>query len=239
MTKKLLEIERKFAYSPSLRPLLLSNRGSPPFPSPPAITLKVFRDKYYDRSSILSKNNLWVRRRLYFPPTTHHWKTFPFNDEMKMKKGTWEAKQSLPGASASFAKTSYEETTDVARIREQVRALLPPMVSRRGVSSGDKARVAGGEEEEEDCFGLEEFASYVTWRREFVAEGKFTVCLDETDFGHAAGEVEVIAEEGEKERVEREMEGFLERYKWLFNVKGEVKGKLGAWLDKYGKGHRK
>lgn len=161
---------------------------------------------------------------------------FSLDDGMAEGRGTWEAKRSLPGASTSFAKSSYEETTEVARIQEQVRALLPPMVSGHSDSSRGKTIAAAGEEE--DYFGLEEMASYVTWRREFVAEGRFTVCLDETDFGHAAGEVEVIAEEGEREGVEREMEEFLGRYKWLFDVKGEVKGKLGAWLDKYGKGHR-
>lgn len=42
-------------------------------------------------------------------------------------------------------------------------------------------------------FGLGEMCRFETHRRSFVADEKYTVVLDKTDFGHTVGEIELFA----------------------------------------------
>ncbi|KAL2036471.1 hypothetical protein N7G274_010806 [Stereocaulon virgatum] len=74
-----------------------------------------------------------------------------------------------------------------------------------------------------ESFGLEKTCQFETHRRSFLADGKFTVALDETDFGHSAGEVELLAEDEKKAHADIDV--FLARYAWLFDC-STPKGKL-------------
>lgn len=72
-------------------------------------------------------------------------------------------------------------------------------------------------------------------REVYRADKRFSVMLDQTDFGHAVGEVEVLARDAEA--AEKEIGEFIERYKWFFGH-GKQKGKIAAYLEKFGPGPR-
>ncbi len=198
---KLLEIERKFTWNPTSLNILMANGGRPPFSSRPAIQSKTFRDTYYDLENRLSRKGLWVRKRLLY--NLHK----QVDDS---KTGTWEAKQSMPGS--SFVRSTYDETQDPSRILQMIRNCIP--------------KCAGPDE----SFGLEETCRFETRRRSFLADGKFIVVLDETDFGHSAGEVEILA--GDANRAHADIDAFLARYAWLFDC-SKPKGKLTAYFEKF------
>ena len=198
---KLLEVERKFTWNSASLPILMSNGGRPPFSSQPTIQSKIFRDTYYDQGNKLSSTGLWVRKRLRY---------HPYKQGDNSTTCTWEAKQSMPGS--SFVRSTYDETQDPSRILQMIRNRIP-MCPGPGES-----------------FGLEETCRFKTYRRSFLADGKFTVVLDETDFGHAAGEVELLAEDADKAHADIDV--FLARYKWLFDC-SKPKGKLTAYFEKY------
>ena len=82
----------------------------------------------------------------------------------------------------------------------------------------------------DEAFGLEEICRFATHRQSFVADGKFTVVLDKTDFGHSAGEVELLAEDAN--RAHADIDAFLARYAWLFDC-SKPKGKLTAYFEKH------
>lgn len=198
---KLLEVERKFTWDPASLHILMSNGGLPPFSSRPVIQSKTFRDIYYDLGNKLSSTGLWVRKRLHYHP--HKRVDVP-------STCTWEAKQSMPGS--SFARSTYDETQDPKRILQMIRDRIP------------KCPGPG------ESFGLEETCRFKTYRRSFLADGKFSVMLDETDFGHSTGEVELIVEDAD--RAHADIEAFLARYAWLFDCSKPV-GKLTAYFEKY------
>ena len=198
---RLLEVERKFTWNPANLPILMSNGGQPPFSSHPRIQSKTFRDTYYDLGNKLSSTGLWVRKRLLYHPHKQVDISTPC---------MWEAKQSMPGS--SFVRSTYDETQDPSRILQMIRNRIP------------KCPGPG------ESFGLEETCRFETHRRSFLADGKFTVMLDETDFGHSAGEVELLAEDADK--AHRDIDVFLARYTWLFDC-SKPKGKLTAYFEKY------
>ncbi|KAL9104817.1 MAG: hypothetical protein Q9163_000265 [Psora crenata] len=202
---KLLEIERKFTWKPASLEILMSNGGRPSFTSRPTIQTMRFRDTYYDLEDKLSNQGLWVRKRLHYnhPPP-------PRQVQNPTTTGVWEAKQSMPGS--SFARSTYDETQDLGRILQMVRNRVP------------------GCPGPEDSFGLEELCRFETHRRSFLADGKFTVVLDQTDFGHSVGEVELLAQDADKAHADIDV--FLARYAWLFDC-SKPKGKLTAYFEKY------
>ncbi|KAI4098735.1 MAG: hypothetical protein L6R37_006324 [Teloschistes peruensis] len=88
--------------------------------------------------------------------------------------------------------------------------------------------------------GLDILAHFTTTRRSFLANNKFTVVLDETDFGHSVGEVELMAED--EAEAHGQIDGFMQEYSSFFNCGRDGKkpeGKLAAYLKKYGAGFRK
>ena len=82
-----------------------------------------------------------------------------------------------------------------------------------------------------DNFGLDAMAGFETHRLTLLADGKFTVVLDFTDFGHVVGEVELMAEDAE--RAHGDVEAFLKEYAWFFDTVNP-KGKLTAYFEKFG-----
>ncbi|KAL8911504.1 MAG: hypothetical protein Q9172_007665 [Xanthocarpia lactea] len=61
--KRLLEVESKFLFNPSLVATLQSNRGNPAFKRLEALSTHSFTDTYYDHHDILSRNGIWLRQR--------------------------------------------------------------------------------------------------------------------------------------------------------------------------------
>ena len=59
-------------------------------------------------------------------------------------------------------------------------------------------------------FGLEKTYQFKTHRRSFLADGKFTIVLDKTDFRHLASEVELLAKDEKKAHADIDI--FLARY---------------------------
>ena len=83
----------------------------------------------------------------------------------------------------------------------------------------------------ENNFGLDMLCKFDTVRDSFLADGKFTVVLDHTDFGHQVGEVELMAEDAEKAHAD--IDAFLKEYAWFFDTTNP-KGKLTAYFEKFG-----
>ncbi|KAL8719840.1 MAG: hypothetical protein Q9181_008006, partial [Wetmoreana brouardii] len=165
------------------------------------IQSRVFRDTYYDLNNKLSSKGLWVRKRLLYTP----------HEQVDNSTiGIWEAKKSMPGS--SFVRSTYDETQDPVRILRMIRNCIPECPG-------------PGE-----AFGLKETCRFETHRRSFLVDGKFTVVLDETDFGHSSGEVELVAEDATQAHADIDV--FLARYPWLFDC-SKPKGKLTAYFQKY------
>ena len=117
-----------------------------------------------------------------------------------------EAKVRISG---DFARSTFDEITDWTEIAAVIRRHLPGFCTRK------------------KDFGLDQLAEFTTTRQEFLADEKFAVVLDHTDFGHAVGEVELMAED--EEEAHREIDDFMARYPWFF-LKGKAEGKLEAYF---------
>lgn len=124
----------------------------------------------------------------------------------------WQAKKMKQGG--SFERSTYEETEDPSQILNMVRSIMPLCP---GIGDG---------------FGLERLAHFETSRRSFVANDKFEVVLDSTDFGHQVGEVEVMAEDEKKAHAD--IDAFMAEYPWFFDTSHKPKGKLTAYFERFG-----
>ena len=198
----LLEIERKFSWTTKNLKIFKANGGNPPFKRIAPVSSRVFRDVYYDSHRKLSTKGLWVRQRVYF-------------DFSGSKNATgnqiWEAKQAVNGI--SFNRSTFKETRDVDLISRMVNEHVPS-------SSGA-----------DECFGLNQLCQFQTSRDTFLADNKFTIVLDSTDFGHSIGEVELLAEDAGKAHTD--IDAFLDRYAWFFDI-SRPRGKLTAYFETFG-----
>lgn len=129
---------------------------------------------------------------------------------IRVRDHEWEAKQSVQG---NFTRSVFAETADTTKIREMIQKYIP--------------RCA----EAKDNFGLDILCAFKTSRENYLVDGKFNVALDQTDFGHAVGEVELMAENAT--RAHREIDDFMKEYSWFFGTE-PPKGKLTAYFEKYG-----
>ena len=87
-------------------------------------------------------------------------------------------------------------------------------------------------------FGLSCIARLTTFRESWKADDDFKIVFDRTDFGHAAGEVELETEvtvQKEQqvtevmERMDNRVANFLQHYDWAF-AQGQPVGKLSAYF---------
>ena len=143
----------------------------------------------------------------------------------------WEAKIRVGG---DFTNSAFEEVTSVEDISAMLAKLVP------GAALDLRDGPTGGR--------VREVAMLVTERKKFLVDGKFTVVLDETDFGHVVGEVEMerqiyIPGQGDVDRsqeedqqraqmiaeMDHEIDDFMKRYKWAFPP-GKPVGKLSAYF---------
>ncbi|KAL8768575.1 MAG: hypothetical protein Q9209_005260 [Squamulea sp. 1 TL-2023] len=102
--KRLLEVESKFLFNPSLVATLRSNKGCPAFKQLEDLGTRSFTDAYYDHRDILSKNGIWLRQR-----TTSGFELL-------------EAKVRISG---DFSRSTFDEIIDHKKITDAIRPHLP------------------------------------------------------------------------------------------------------------------
>lgn len=117
----------------------------------------------------------------------------------------------------TMLRSTFSETKDLSQIRSLVRSHFPDP----------------GRRDFDNRFGLDKMAGFKTHRLTFLADGRFTVVLDATDFGHRVGEVELMAEDAEE--AHGEIDAFCKEYAWFFDTEREKpKGKLTAYFERFG-----
>ncbi|KAL8657746.1 MAG: hypothetical protein Q9226_001618 [Calogaya cf. arnoldii] len=133
-----------------------------------------------------------------------------------LRERTTEASMMLEAKvriSGDVSRSTFDETTNREEITAIIRPHLPEFSTKK------------------KSFGLDLLAEFTTTREEFLVDNKFAVVLDDTDFGHSVGEVELMAEDEEK--AHREIDQFIARYPWFFMM-GKAEGKLGAYFKAKG-----
>lgn len=124
----------------------------------------------------------------------------------------WEAKQLQTGS--SWARSTYQESVDPHQIWEMIGTYIP---------NCPKADYK---------FGLNELCRFGTSRHSYVTNGRFTVVLDNTDFGHQVGEVEILAEDSNNAHAD--IDALFREYPWFFDTRTKPKGKLTAYFEHFG-----
>ena len=130
---------------------------------------------------------------------------------IRRRGAVWEAKHRKSG---NFTRTTFHETNDIAKIR----ALI--------------ARYANINVGPDGNFGLSLISRFRTEREVYLADEKFSIMLDATDFGHWVGEVELLAHD--EQRAHLEIDAFMRRYSWFFAQEPKPKGKLTAYFELFG-----
>lgn len=131
------------------------------------VSTKTFVDHYYDTEDhILCQRDFWLR--------------------LRSEKNSWELKYRRKDDLSCGLAAAYREETGNARILATLRELLPEL------------ELGPGAKEVNDLVAnkaLREFAVIQTVRRTYKVPGNALVDLDETDWGFAVGEIEVVLSE--------------------------------------------
>jgi thiamine-triphosphatase len=197
------EIERKFSPTPQSIDLLERNAGLPQFHSLQFLGTSTFKDIYYDHHGILEAERTWVRQR----------------------DGTWQAKNRLAGCHNSSIFEEVEGAREVLQIVHGAIERQHLIVSSASYPSFDLAETA----EESLVTILKDWAQFETLRRRIIINRRFMVVLDETDFGHRVGEVELLTNSQQAAKhMHHEIDAFMAEHKWAFPDK-DVVGKLSAY----------
>lgn len=219
-----LEVERKFTPTSTSIRQLDQNAGEPPFKSVFHVGVTCFEDTYYDTpDDRLSNAGVWLRCRKKFE--CGRLRFAPNASEPASPHGvSWEAKVRLGG---NFVNSAFGEITDMQEIRAMLSDLVPDakLHGRYGPRGGH----------------MRELARFVTNRTGYLVDGKFTVIIDVTDFGHTIGEVELERDASEAscegagrtltiDTMGEEVEGLMRRFAWAFPP-GNPVGKLTAYFD--------
>lgn len=185
-----IEVESKFNPTPLSLSLLHLNSGVPPFRSLQRLSAISIRDEYYDTADkLLEASRIWLRKR----------------------NGAWEAKCRRGESSVHSGCVEVKERggDGGGGVGEVVGRAL------EASGCGDLARrwaVQGGDECDvgnrmtsvvlEDALRLT--AAFTTERKRWVADERYEIAIDETDFGHCVGEVEVMdgVVDGDMEMIE-------------------------------------
>jgi thiamine-triphosphatase len=137
---------------------------------------------------------------------------------LRQRDGKWQMKIRKGG---TYTNSQFEELSDPGTISAHVKTLT-------GLDSGLSK-----------TFGLSRLAALTTFRQSWIADNEFKIVLDQTDFGHMVGEVELESEtnvknEDEARKVmlimDNKIAQFLQRYHWAFS-NDEAVGKLSAYFD--------
>jgi thiamine-triphosphatase len=141
---------------------------------------------------------------------------------LRQRNGEWQMKIRKGGDRVN---SKFQETMDLKAITTAVQSVTS--------STGDA----------EDYFGLRMLASIGFTRQSWIADTDFKVVLDQTDFRHEVGEVELEMEldrkdEDNAQAVMQQMDSriaqFHHRYRWAFSDATPV-GKLSAYFAHGGK----
>lgn len=222
---QLFEIEQKFSWDLTKYRSLTSNDPLRPFRLKYTNFLK-FRDTYYDHQGKLSKAGLWVRKRQYLQKSGQKVPNAVY----------WEAKVALPGS--TYNNSAFQEIQENQGVQEESK-----------ISALIRVYHPEAKGPEED-FGLKVLADFVTERLQYHIQDNFrydrgsfvdffhyfplqetlpfTMVLDETDFGHRVGEIELVS--GDPKHAHWAIDNFMKRNSWFFNTH-DVRGKLSAYFD--------
>lgn len=141
---------------------------------------------------------------------------------MRERNGRWEAKSRLDG---DYINSTFNELSE----RQDIEAIIKKYCSQADVASHN--------------FGLQEIAQFTTTRDTWKADDRFKIILDDTDFGHSVGEVELVAaikttsddqslealQKSVTKKMHSDIDNFMKRYPWAFPVE-EPLGKLSAYF---------
>ncbi|OQV08696.1 CYTH domain-containing protein [Cladophialophora immunda] len=149
---------------------------------------------------------------------------YDLNDQLWMKgtwlrqrDGKWQMKIRRGG---TYINSQSEEVSDLDTISAHIKSLT------------------GRDYGSSQLFGLSHFASFSTFRRVWIADSDFKIVLDQTDFGHTVGEVELEAQvdvqDGDEVQMvtsamDKRIAAFLQHYVWAFSSETPV-GKLSAYF---------
>ncbi|KAF1963146.1 hypothetical protein CC80DRAFT_588607 [Byssothecium circinans] len=209
-----LEIERKFAPTPSSLALLRTNSSTPAFTRHEYLGSRSIRDEYFDHAS-----GALMRRGVY----------------LRSRDGVWEVKVRRGGG---YVDSCFEESREEGRVWGVVGEVLREEGVREEVDDGGKGKGDDGRTSERWECGC--VADIRTVRESWDVDG-FRVVVDRMGFGHVVGEVEVEVEVevggdgdgNEAEDVEKVMQGRIERFMGehpdVF-PRGGVEGKLSAYF---------
>lgn len=136
---------------------------------------------------------------------------------VRNRSGKWEAKIRQAG---DYNSSQFKELQDVEEIRSHI-------TSTTGLSQSPSAD-----------FGLPKMAQITTHRESWLADDRFKIVLDCTDFGHVVGEVELESIVATRNNInmketckemDSEILSFMQRYSWTFDTSPPV-GKLTAYF---------
>jgi thiamine-triphosphatase len=169
------------------------------------------------------------------PPFYHltHQRTESFQDEyydaaghllssglyIRKRDNNWEAKYRQGG---DFIQSSFYETTNL----DEIKQLVNTHTKSKGVKHSSDTTSP------ENNFGLTSICRYVTSRETFLADDRFSIMLDTTDFGHWVGEVELEAHNSTTALAD--IDSFMQRYSWFFANDAKPKGKMTAYFERFG-----
>ena len=140
---------------------------------------------------------------------------------VRRRSDTWQAKVRRGG---DFKNSRFQELSGIDDVSEVVLDHVP------------EAYVSIGR-----IRGLEEIARFITFRESWRVNDRFTVVIDEADFGHTVGEVELMhsmeSAEGAtglngisaSEKLDVEIREFMRVHEWAFPT-GDLSGKLSAYF---------
>ncbi|KAF7920910.1 hypothetical protein EAE99_007762 [Botrytis elliptica] len=132
---------------------------------------------------------------------------------IRKRDRSWEAKHRQDG---NFLRSSFYETDKVHEIKR-----LISTHTHLGYNAGPDAN-----------FGLKSICRYCTTRETFLADDRFFIMLDLTDFGHWVGEVEIQTHQTAAALLDIDV--FMQKYSWFFANRGIPKGKMTAYFELFG-----
>ncbi|XP_017287811.1 thiamine-triphosphatase [Kryptolebias marmoratus] len=204
-----VEVERKFLFTANTLKTL-ENIGV-------CVGQRQFHDQYFDTPGFeLTLRDMWLRKR----------------------KGCWELKcPTADGAeepngersAAAALCTRYREISSLSEIYRRVKEVLKDTCEDRGTettpSQGDDSWLSK--------LNLACFAEFTTTRRSFtLGEEGVQIDLDQADFGHHVGEIEVlIPEGGDVESAQEKIRNAAQK----LGLSGDrrVDGKMTVYLQRY------
>ncbi|KJZ75268.1 hypothetical protein HIM_05462 [Hirsutella minnesotensis 3608] len=190
-----LEVERKFAPTPTSLRLLADNAGSPPFRCHQFQGDSSFEDVYFDTNThALSTRGIWLRRRGV----------------------DWEAKVRVSG---DYTKSAFKELTGVDAISALLRATFP------GTELATDGPTGGGLQWHESArLGTLRTTYRVDHRFSVVVDKTdFGHCVGEVELEEPAGEM--LENTELVRQMEKGIDEFMARYAWAFprgNVVGKL-----------------